>query len=173
MQARWTLLLLPPDPFAFLSSFHPSFYHPLTLLPPLHFSQCGYSQWTSAYRNIAWRDCVSVCACKEERFWPMNPCCALSSSTVSILSKWSLGMQNTHPASLPISPSVSPSPYHCTCLSEALFPSVYLLGILFLSLFLLSLYIILPVVFFSPAPDRGKTSKVAGRCCIKHRHSHC
>lgn len=77
------VLILPFYFFLFL----PSFYHPLTFLPPLHFSQCSYSQWTSAYRNIAWRDCVCVCVCKEERFWPMNPCCALSSSTVSILSK--------------------------------------------------------------------------------------
>lgn len=74
--SSWSLrfiffFLSPPSPF--LSP------HSIVLLHWLHFSQCGYSRRTSAYRNIAWRDCVCVreCVCIEERFWPMNPCCVL------------------------------------------------------------------------------------------------
>lgn len=82
--------------------------HSIVLLHWLHFSQCGYSRRTSAYRNIAWRDCVcvQVCVYRGEILANEPVLCALSSSTVSILSKWSLGMQYTHPASLPIPSSL-------------------------------------------------------------------
>lgn len=89
--------------------------HSIVLLHWLHFSQCGYSRRTSAYRNIARRDCVCarVCVYRGEILANEPVLCALSSSTVSILSKWSLGMQYTHPASLPIPSSLYFS--SCVC----------------------------------------------------------
>lgn len=155
--------MLPPDPSVLFIFFPlPSFYRPLTLTP----LQCGYSQWTSAYRNIAWRDCVCVCVCEEERFWPMNPCCVLSSSTVSVLSKWSLGMQYT--SSIP--------PYFSVCVSLFLYVfvsvslSVNLFPILFLSR---SISLFLPPPFFlSISRQRQQTSTVIWGGCIKNKHTH-
>lgn len=69
--------------------YFPPSPHSIVLLHWLHFSQCSYSQWTSAYRNVAWRDCecVYICVCVRRRdFWPLKTCGVLSSSTVSILS---------------------------------------------------------------------------------------
>ncbi len=56
-------LLIPPFYFFFIFSSPPSSPRSIVLSHWLHFSQCGYSQRTSAYRNIAWRDCVCVCVC--------------------------------------------------------------------------------------------------------------
>lgn len=42
--------------------YFPPSSHSIVLLHWLHFSQCGYSRWASAYRNVARRDCECVCA---------------------------------------------------------------------------------------------------------------
>ena len=127
-----------------------------------------------------WCACMCVCVCEEERFWPMNPCCALSSSTVSILSKWSLGMQYTHAASLPISLSIRPSVSLSlslslsVCLSQSLFVSVSHSVSVCLSLSLYHSSSLPPSPFFSLpiSRQRQQTSTVIwGGCIRKQTHT--